>query len=94
MNSRSALKSRGVYSYDSKSGATSKMAFGSIRSQRRQYRCGGRSVKGRTGSTDEVSSSDLGVVVLSVDGSGTEEVLAGALETVMESTDEVGGHED
>lgn len=35
MNSRSALKSRGVYSYDSKSGATSKMALGSIRSQRR-----------------------------------------------------------
>lgn len=43
--------------------------------------------------TDEESTTDDGVVVLAVDGGGTEDVLAGSLKTGEEATDEVGAHE-
>lgn len=44
--------------------------------------------------TDDESSVDDGVVVLSVDGSASEDVLAGSLQTGEETTNQVGGHED
>ena len=44
-------------------------------------------------STDEGTGDD-GVVGLSTDTNGTEEVLSGSLQSVEESTDLVGGHED
>lgn len=43
--------------------------------------------------TDDESTLNDGVVVGSVDGGASEEVLAGALETVVEAADEVVGHE-
>ena len=43
--------------------------------------------------TDDEGTLDDGVVVLAVDGGAAEEVLAGSLETVVEATDEVVGHE-
>lgn len=43
--------------------------------------------------SDDESTLDDRVVVLAVDGSTSEDVLAGTLETVVETTDQVVGHE-
>lgn len=47
-----------------------------------------------TRTTDHVNTNNLVVVVLSVNSSRSEDVLPRALETRVESSDEVGGHED
>ena len=43
--------------------------------------------------SDDESTLDDGVVVLAVDGSTSEDVLAGTLKTVVEATNQVVGHE-
>lgn len=43
--------------------------------------------------TDDESTLDNGVVVLAVDGSTSEDVLAGTLKTVVEAANQVVGHE-
>ena len=43
--------------------------------------------------SDDESTLDNGVVVLAVDGSTSEDVLAGTLKTVVEATNQVVGHE-
>lgn len=103
MKARSLTKSRGVYSYDSKSGATSKMSVGSEAGEEgsisqidqgkcKQVRDAGSREK-RTRSSQHVSSGDERIVGNTVNSSGSEEVLSGSLETVVEATDQVGGHE-
>lgn len=44
--------------------------------------------------TDDEGTLDDGVVVLSVDGSAAEQVLPGSLQTGVEATNQVVGHED
>jgi hypothetical protein len=55
----------------------------------------GSDVEGRKSllATDEESTTNDGIVGGTVNGSGTEDVLAGTLEAGEETTDEVGGHE-
>jgi hypothetical protein len=55
----------------------------------------GSDVEGRESllTTDEEGTTNDGIVGGSVDGSSTEDVLAGALKTGEETADEVGGHE-
>lgn len=84
--------SRGVYSYDSKSGATSKTSVESVTTN--QYRPTGGRTRRLTGTSDHVRSSNGRIVLDTVDGGGTEEVFPRSLESVVESSDQVGGHED